>query len=158
MLAKRKEKYNDFLLEMALKKSQLDEFISGTGVYEITAPQGMNGPLSYSASETMQTIYRKYNRDNNQNIASLTQSAFYEIFDEYKSIRIVNALGAINYHMLLEKDGRAPFKLDYQTILAKARKNLVDNKDLFKNGQYPFWEELENADKSLNECHGIHIL
>lgn len=158
MLKRNKEKYNDYLLELALKKDLLDKFIAGTGFFEITAPQGMNVPPSYSASETMQTIYRKYEKDNKQNIPLLTQNAFYKIFDEYKSRRIVNAINAINYHMSLEKDGKAPFKLDCQTILEKARENLINNKDLFQNGEYSFWDDLENADKNLNESHGIHIL
>ena len=186
LLKKNKEEYNDYLLELALKEDLLDKFIAGTGFFEITAPPGMNIPPSYSAGETMRTIYRRYEKsnnqnaplptqnilrklfkkhkshkisiDNNKNIPLLTQNAFLKIFNTYKSKRILNAIDAINYHMTCEKNGKAPFKLDCQVVLEKARENIINNRDLFQNGEYSFWKELENADKRLNASHGMHIL
>lgn len=156
MLKDSTNKYNDTLLKVALERKELVNFITGIGLYEISAPQGMNVDMAFSYKEVMDTIYRNIHKYSGLSI--LTEDSFSYIFDNFKSDFIIRALNALNYHMLCEKNGTSTFKMDNAKLLQKVKNNIIVNKELFQKGEYPFWQEIEDVDKNMSNSHGIHIL
>lgn len=156
MLKTNKDKYNDVLLKVALERNELFRFITGIGIYEITAPQGMNIGVDFSYSQVMDTLYRGLKKY--PSLPNLVEEAFSYILINFKSDFIIRALNVLNYHMNCEKNGTATFKMDNIKLLQLVKNNIKINQDLFKNGDYPFWHDIEKMDNAINDAHGIHIL
>ena len=120
-------------LEIALKCNELEEFLTGDPLYELTL-RDMYGNKIYSAMHVMEAIYEKHRNDPDLNLDKMTYDVFVKVLDESCYSRdIINTLSNIEYQINSQKHNNAAFNLDVDDLLSKVRANVLKYADVYKS-------------------------
>ena len=153
--------YATRLLEYALKRGHLDEYLVSLGPYEIfVKDQQGNDILNHSIK--MEAIYDYYRTNKDSNLDNMVFDALYKYTQIGKSSLVIySMLGVIEHQIVSERQNKAPFKIDNETLLANLRKNLNDNKALYESEIYEqkgFMNNIRQHDEMLSNNYGHKIL
>lgn len=149
------------MLKTSLKYNLFDRYVTSIGTYSISIDDGYGGKLE-CISVKMEAIYEYYKNNPESNI----DQKFYDNLLEYtykaKTLwPLVSMLRMIEYQILSEKEGRAPFKMDNDALLDNIKRNLNDNKTLYESEIYKkdkFLNIMGDYNKNLNEKVGRGIM
>lgn len=122
-------------LKIAIEYNGLDDFIIGEYPFKLEVVDSY-GKKVHSTELVMESIYREYNRNKNEEFPK----KLYDALNDYMSSKLTkyidSALTVVIYQMLAEKEKRAPFHLECKELLNSLRNNLKKNEKLFNTEPY----------------------
>jgi len=146
------------MLDIALEFGKLKDFLCGSALYRLETQDSMGNKIN-NYHLVMQSIYDKYNEDKSSGIDKRTFEAIIDFLktEKYEPL-LLNIINDIEYQMLAEKQGVAPFKLDCIEMLKELKNNIERNKERFKDARFDTWKKLEDHDQIINQNYGHRIL
>lgn len=132
----RDKQYIDEILDLAIKNNKIPFFLAGIGEYKIESRDGQYGAIVTDYAAIMQALYRKYQQNQEQKFLENVEKSFEFACSNIKSEALITVLLDINYHLLLEKEKKAPFALNYSKLLKLIKENLMENKQLYEQEIY----------------------
>ena len=114
------------LLHMALKHDELYQYVGQWYSYKIDRQQQVK--LVYPAELVLQTIYDKYASDPSSRIdAKLYEAMEYSFKASKNGITHLNLIRLIEQQLKAEKEHKAPFTIDCQSLLEILKENIAQN-------------------------------
>ncbi len=130
----RKLKLASAMLEEALKNANENEkffrYLFGVGLFEIKG-RTIEGYSEHAFNITMDAIYKKY--ESYPEIKNMYYSTMEEKCACAKTYKMIyDIFRIIEYQIFAEKNGIAPFKIDYEKLLNILKNNLIKNKETIR--------------------------
>ena len=140
-------------LKLALEYNAFHLFILGVQPYGVRVPAYSSSEKEECIFAKMHAIYKYYNdfpdECINVKLFNLLTKDAPRIKGDYAFITV---LRTIEYQILAEKEGRAPFSFDCQGLVELLKKNLQENKALYTSEVYQqvhFMETIKEHHKAL---------
>lgn len=132
----RDKQYIDEMLNLAIENTKLPFFIAGVGIYQVEARDAQYGATVTDYAAIMQALYRKYQKNPEQEFLDEIKKSFEFVCVNIKSKDLITVLLEINYHLSLEGEKQTPFTLDYGKLLDLINENLTKNKKMYEQEIY----------------------
>ena len=124
-----------------------------------------NGEIEHSTWAVMEAIYEYYKEHPEVKIDEIMYKSLEEDFSERQYPKhILNEIKMVQYQMMCEKQGTAPFKLDCIKLLNIAAENILEHKDFYQKywteeyGPKGSLVEFEALNENLKNHHGQSIM
>lgn len=129
--ARKREKENIRLLEIALKNNRLYSFLLGNGIYRLDG--GSPFAPVFNTSSSMYVIYSYYSKHKSDDFVHEFQSTLEYLSGRKAFGAVYCALSTLDYQLSHEKNGTAPFQLNNEKIIAILKENIMNNKDFYQS-------------------------
>ena len=127
-----------------------------TGSFSIDT-YNANGEVEQSIWAVMEGIYDYYREHPTADVVEMVNNSFESVFDNLRHPRhIINVIKCIEYQMMCEKQGTAPFKINCMKLLNEAADYILKNKERYQMMGY--YDQFEAMDKDIQNNYGGRII
>lgn len=160
------EKLNRQGLLLAINRRELDEFLSGSGMYRLGYNQYAPRNTMLNLNPAMADIYSYYIDEPNQRVDLELEKTLLNWLTWKSGIGVFAVFSVLSYQLKMEQSNKSPFKIDKDKIIIALREAIKIYKDKLKNskryeGEYlkeGLWEAIEIQNKMNIDNYGIEIL
>lgn len=127
-----------------------------TGIFEIET-HNANGEVENSIWAVMEGIYDYYKEHPELEIEEMMNNSFESVFKyDRPPGHVANAIKCIEYQMMCEKQGTAPFKINCMKLLNEAADCILRNKETYQKMGY--YDQFEAMDRDIQKNYGARLL
>lgn len=153
-------------LLLAIKRNELDEFLSGTGMYRLGYNSYAPGNTMLNLPPAMKAIYDYYIDKPEKRVDLELEKTLLDFLTWKSGIGVFAAFSVLSYQLKMEQSNKSPFKINSDKITSELKKALHmhenDLKSLKKyegeNLKEGLWEALQIENKTNINNYGIRIL
>lgn len=150
-------------LDVALKYDELEEFLTGDLMYELTI-RDTYGNKFFSAMHVMEAIYEKHISNPSLHLDKMTYDTIIQVLEEScYSKDILNIFSDIEYQINSQMNNRAAFNFDCTNLLLKVKENISRNAEIYKTPEdkdHPngIWSDIEKHGATLEQITGKKVM
>lgn len=160
------ENLNREALLLAIEEDELDEFLMGRGLYSFGDNPFLPGDSYLDLDNAMAEIYRYYDEYPEKRIDLLLEKTMLDWLTWDSGIGVYAVFSFLSYQLMMEKEGKSPFKINKKLLISELRKNVpIYEKELKEDNEYEgaglkegLWEAMHNENEGNIDEYGIKIL
>lgn len=160
------EKLNREGLLLAIKRKELDEFLSGSGMYRLGYNPYAPGNTMLNLTPAMSAIYSYYIDEPEKRVDLILENTLLDWLTWKSGIGVFAVFSVLSYQLKMELSNKSPFRINKDKI-KKELKNALDiyKDELKKRKEYEgeslkegLWEAMQVENKINIKNYGIEIL
>lgn len=160
------EKLNREGLLLAIKRNELDEFLSGSGMYRLGYNPYAPGNTMLNLTPAMSAIYSYYIDEPEKRVDLKLEDTLLNWLTWKSGIGVFAVFSVLSYQLKMELNNKSPFKINKDKIQKELKNALDIYKDkLKKRKEYEgeslkegLWEAMQIENKINIKNYGIEIL
>lgn len=160
------EKLNREGLLLAIKRNELDEFLSGSGMYRLGYNPYAPGNTMLNLTPAMSAIYSYYIDEPEKRVDLKLEGTLLDWLTWKSGIGVFAVFSVLSYQLKMELSNKSPFKINKDRIKKELKKALDIYKDDLKElKEYEgeslkegLWEAMQIENKINIKNYGIEIL
>lgn len=160
------EKLNREGLLLAIENNELDEYLSGTGMYRLGYNPYAPGNTMLNLTPAMSAIYSYYIDEPEKRVDLILEDTLLDWLTWKSGIGVFAVFSVLSYQLKMELSNKSPFKINKDKIKKELKKALDIYKDDLKElKEYEgeslkegLWEAMQIENKINIKNYGIEIL
>lgn len=160
------EKLNREGLLLAIENNELDEFLSGSGMYRLGYNSYAPGNVMLNLSPAMAAIYSYYIDEPDNRVDLKLENTLLDWLTWKSGIGVFAVFSVLSYQLKMELSNKSPFKINKDKINKELKKALDIYKDDLKvlkeyegeSLKEGLWEAMQIENKINIKNYGIEIL
>ncbi|GFZ30737.1 hypothetical protein CSC2_12630 [Clostridium zeae] len=160
------EKLNRQGLVLAIDRNELDEFLSGSGMYRLGYNSYAPGSTMLNLSPAMKSIYDYYIDEPEKRVDLELEKTLLNWLTWKSGVGVFAVFSVLSYQLKMEQSDKSPFNINKDKIIIALKEAINIYSDKLKNiKRYEgvslnegLWEAMQIEDKMNIDNYGIKIL
>lgn len=153
-------------LLLAIKRNELDEFLSGRGIYKLGYNEYAPSNTMLNLTPAMSAIYSYYIEETDKRVDLELENTLLDWLTWKSGIGVFAVFSVLSYQLKMEKNNKSPFRIDKDKIKNEFKRAVNAYKYNLKrikeyegeNLKEGLWEAMQIENEANIKNYGIEIL